>query len=58
VRHRGWTRQVVGEATVVQVWRWSSCRCASGREMIVARVKVHGRVAAHLKHKNSSDRRD
>jgi hypothetical protein len=49
---------VVGEATVVQVWRRSSCRCASGREMIVARVKVHGWVAAHLKNKNSSDRRD
>jgi hypothetical protein len=30
----------VGEATVVQAWRRSRSRCASGGKMIVARVRV------------------
>jgi hypothetical protein len=31
---------VVSEATMVQAWRWSRSRHASGVEMIVARVRV------------------
>jgi hypothetical protein len=30
----------VGEATVVQAWRWSRSGHAGGGEMIVARVRV------------------
>jgi hypothetical protein len=30
----------IGEAMVVQAWRRSRSRCASGGEMIVARVRV------------------
>jgi hypothetical protein len=41
--------KAVSEATVVQAWRRSRSGCASGGEMIVARVRVYGRVAAHLK---------
>jgi hypothetical protein len=39
----------VGEATTVQAWRRSRSGRMSGGEMIVARVRVYGWVASHLK---------